>query len=253
MSYNSARDELFLADFDNRVVRAMRLCDSPSDLCDVYKSRDVSVWSVCHMGDSDILLVSIQEQYKRWLVALSRIGSEWCEEQRIQTEKSGWISCALVDSRVLVGERNSKYMELFQLKSGQRIERLHSIEIKKRYHYFSATCCSDTLVAMSYEEKNEVRVHRLCGHRLEELARTRLKSPYHLQWFAYRLIATEWHDDIKSNSVVELELSGSRLIRRRQLISPDEKVNVYRWCAVDDGLAILDYNSKDIVHYKFGS
>ena len=61
MSYNSARDELFLADYDNKVVRAMRVRDNAGDLRDVYRGtpHDTSpiVWSVCHMSDSDTLLV----------------------------------------------------------------------------------------------------------------------------------------------------------------------------------------------------
>ena len=61
MSYNSARDELFLADNDNKVVRAMRVRDNAGDLRDVYRAtlhdKSPFVWSVCHMSDSDTLLV----------------------------------------------------------------------------------------------------------------------------------------------------------------------------------------------------
>ena len=49
MSYNSARDELFLADFENEVVRAMRVYDNAGDLRDVYRApHDTSpfIWSV---------------------------------------------------------------------------------------------------------------------------------------------------------------------------------------------------------------
>ena len=38
MSYNSARNELFLADFDNGVVRVMRVRDNTGDLRDVYRA-----------------------------------------------------------------------------------------------------------------------------------------------------------------------------------------------------------------------
>ena len=38
MSYNSARDELFLADQDNKVVRAMRVRDNAGDLRDAYRA-----------------------------------------------------------------------------------------------------------------------------------------------------------------------------------------------------------------------
>ena len=47
MSYNSARDELFLADYDNKVVRAMRVRDNAGDLRDVYRApHDTSPFSV---------------------------------------------------------------------------------------------------------------------------------------------------------------------------------------------------------------
>ena len=73
MSYNSARDELFFADLHNRMVRAM---DNAGDLRDVYRApHDTSpnVWSVCHMSDSDRLLVCSGDYFNnKWLVALSR-------------------------------------------------------------------------------------------------------------------------------------------------------------------------------------
>ena len=48
MSYNSARDELFLAD-NNGVVRAMRVRDNAGDLRDVYRAPPFSnIYSVCH-------------------------------------------------------------------------------------------------------------------------------------------------------------------------------------------------------------
>ena len=75
MSYNSARDELFLADRDTRVVHAMRVRDNAGDLRDVYRaSQDMSPFlkSVCHMSVSDTLLVCSGDYF---LVALSRNGS----------------------------------------------------------------------------------------------------------------------------------------------------------------------------------
>ena len=145
MSYNSARDELFLADFDNKVVRAMRVRDNAGDLRDVYRApHDTSptMWSVCHMSDSDTLLVCSYEhgsdgKNANWLVALSRNGSEWREAQRVQTDGAGWISCALSDSRVLISLGgnllSSPYMSLFRVESGPRIARVHRIHVPEKY------------------------------------------------------------------------------------------------------------------------
>ena len=266
MSYNSARDELFLADRGNGVVRAMRVRDNAGDLRDVYRApHDTSalIWNVCHMSDSDTLLVCSGEvgadgERANWLVALSRNGSEWREAQRVQTD-GGVISCALSDSRVLIGEYYSTYMELFRVESGPRIARVHRIHVPEQYLSFSATCGSDTLVAMSYPKiemfspngDNSVRVHRLRGHRLEELARIQLKDPSKLLWLANRLLVADYDREKDSHAVIELEVSDTRLERRRELIATSENIYVSRLCAVNDGVAICDYKSKDILHYSF--
>ena len=253
MSYNSARDELFLADRSNGVVRAMRVRDNAGDMRDVYRAphdKYPFVYSVCHMSDSDTLLVCSSEygpdqKVAKWLVALSRNFSEWREAQRVQTDREGWISCALSDSRVLIGFEYSTYMEVFRVESGPRIARVHRIDVPEIYEWFSAKCGIDTLVAISYRKDQSVRVHRLIGDQQEELSRIHLKSPYYLLWLADRLLV----DD--SNAVIELEVSDTRLERRRELIATSEKISVYRLCAVNDGFAIFDSNSRHILHYSF--
>ena len=256
MSYSSARDELFFADWENKVVRAMRVRDNAGDLYDVYRaphdtSPFVKMWSVCHMSDSDTLFVCSIERGESWLVALSRSGSEWREEQRVQIEESGWMSCALSDSRVLIGGLyRSTYMELFRVESGPRIARVHRIHVPEKYHSFFVTCGSDTLVAMSYEDKS-VRVHRMLGDRLEELARIQLKWPDKLLWLTDRLLVADFDEEKQSHAVIELEVSDTRLERRRELITTSENIRVSRLCAVKDGLAIFDVNSRDILHYSF--
>ena len=83
MSYNSARDELFLANGYNGVMRSMRVRDNAGDLCDVNRAphdKSSLIRSVCHMSDSDTLLLCSSEEgpggnYANWLVALSRNGS----------------------------------------------------------------------------------------------------------------------------------------------------------------------------------
>lgn len=108
MNYNSAHDELFLADYANDVVRMLNQCDNRSVLRDVYTVSDGTVCGVCHINDSDTLLVCSGDRHENWLVALSRCGNEWRETQRAQTEETPKISCALSDLRVLIGKENSQ-------------------------------------------------------------------------------------------------------------------------------------------------
>lgn len=259
MSYNATNDELFLADRNNKVVRAVRLSDNPSDLHDVHRVPSGTVTSVCHMSVSDTLLVCTSEQNKRWLVALSRSGSWWREAQRVEIETEvtePMISCALNDSRVLVGQYSAKYLELFRIENGPRIAHVQHIALSEEYTYFFAkeTYESGVLVAMSYSHKNEVRVHRLSGDTLEEIARTRVKNPRELEWLSDRVIATELHQEVPpngANSVTELEVVDTQLDRSSQLFAPDEGFYVQRWCALNDGLAITNEYTKDILIYKF--
>ena len=75
----------------------MRVSDNAGDLRDVYRAPHVSaIYSVCHMSDSDTLLVCSGEEgpdqkIAKWLVGLSRNGSEWSEVQRVQIGGSGHI------------------------------------------------------------------------------------------------------------------------------------------------------------------
>ena len=144
----------------------------------------------------------------------------------------------------------SAYMELFRVESGPRIARVHRIHVPEQYFWFSATWGGDTLVAISYEDKS-VRVHRLREDRLEELARMQLMSPYKLLWLADWLLVADFDREKQSHAVIVLEVSDTRLERRCELIATSEKIDLSRFCAVKDGLAIFDTNSKDILHYSF--
>lgn len=265
MSYNSTRDELFLADKHNRVVRAITLNEKAGHLPDVYigSPHDTSpdVYSVCHMNDLDILLVSSGEtgpdrRRANWLVALRRNGTKWCEAQRVQTDGKGLMCCALSSTGVLIGNgdyMSSKYMERFCIDSGPRIVRVNLIKVHEEYRWFSAMCSSDgvTLVAMSFYDQS-VRVNQLNEDRLDELSRILLNEPNNVLWLADRLLVTEYYSNNNTNSypVVELEIRGERLERRLELITSRDRACVRSWCEVNDGLVIFDGKSVELMHWE---
>ena len=259
MCYNSAHDELFLADLTNDVVRSMHLRDNAVDLLDVYKvSADNEnttpiICSVCHMRDTDTLLVCSGEVSKtssnQWLVALSRNGSDWSEAHRVQIQGTVKLcgSFALSDSRVLVGEYGSTYMELFRVESGPRVA--HSrIQLLEHYLDFSATSSSVTLVATCFKTDKWVRVYRLLGDWLEELAyiRFKKKEPCALLWLDDRILLVETKN-ADSSAIIALEFVGTQLLRRHEFNS----CNVYRWCTANNGIAIVEIPSKDLLHFSF--
>lgn len=182
-------------------------------------------------------------------MALGRIGSEWHEAACVQlnptTSYYHLICSALSDSRVLIGQISSTYLELFCVESGPRITPVHRLQVPEQYRYFSAKCDRDTFVAMSSENDAWVSVHRLCGDRLEELVRTHVNRPGYVLWVADRLLAEEGNE----STVIELEVYDASIERRRQLIATHEKIYVLSWCAVDDGFAIYNMNSNELRRY----
>ena len=260
MSYNSALDELFLVDCINHVVRVIRLRDNAGDLQDVYRgSHDTpaEVLSVCHMRDSDTLFVCSSEigpdeNKVNWLVALNRNGNEWRESQLVQTDGNGHVICQLSDSRILIGESYSSLMEIFSVQNSRpQIARVQSIHLPEKYFWFSAKCVNDTLVAMTYFDTDlSVRLHRLLDDRLEELAHILINNPVDLLWLSDRLVVSDLDDNMGSHAIIELEVTGTGLERRRELISSSENINENSWSLADDGIVMFDDNSKDIFHYS---
>ena len=255
MSYNSHRDELFLVahmEDHSSLLRAISLRSNSGHLRDVFTRTECGttpyVHSVCHMSDSDSLLVCYTDR-QHWLAALRRRGNEWREIPRVQTGGMGHMCCALADSRVLVGELVSTYLEMFRVESGPRIAHVR-IRVPEVYITFTTICNNEVLIAMSFRESQTIRVHRLDGDQLMELSRIQVNLPRHVLWLADRLFVTEWNAVKKSHSILELKLRVGQLERIRELYYSDSII-VDQWCAVDNGLAIYDRNKKELLHYNF--
>ena len=54
-------------------------------------------------------------------------------------------------------------------------------------------------------------MRRLSGDRLEGLARIQLKRPERLLWLADRFLVANFDEKMKSDAVIELEVSDTRL------------------------------------------
>lgn len=94
------------------------------------------------------------DQNKRMLAALGEMETSGAKKlMEAVAESRPLITSALRVSRVLIGQCGSKYMELFRVDSGRRIEHLHRITITSVNESFAATvtCVNDILVAMTYK------------------------------------------------------------------------------------------------------
>ena len=76
-----------------------------------------------------------------------------------------------------------------------------------------------------------------------------MKCPHYLLWLADRLLVADFDENKKSHAIIELEVSDTRLERRRELIATSENIRVRSWCEVEDGLAIVDNKANDILLY----
>lgn len=204
------------------------------------------------MSDSDSLIVCAKEAKKIWIIVLQRNGDNWSERARTGSDIEQTISCALNDSRVLIGHYDSNYIELFRLNEDNPvIERVQSFSKELKYASFSAKSFDrDTLVAMSYKSPDKVCVKQLRDNKLEMLAEIELNKPRYLLWIDKRLLATEDN----SYSVSELLVPfGSnlnwKLERRYKPIRLPEGI-ILAGCAVENGFAIHDFNSRNILNYE---
>lgn len=162
--------------------------------------------------------------------------------------------CALSESRVLLGPCQSREMEVFGVQrdysqTDPRIAYITRIQLPEEYWWFSATplhqsTSRDTLVAVSYKALQRVSVHRLVGDRLKELASIEFNEPVPLLWLNDRILLAQNAD---SNEIVQLEFKDNQLICRRNMSA----CNVDRWCAVYNGLTIINKSTGDLLHYSF--
>ena len=156
---------------------------------------------------------------------------------------------------MLLGCNYSAYMALFSVTVGPRIEFVHRIQVLEKYHSVSVsvTRSNETFVAMSYQKDQSVRVHRLQGKRLTEIARIRCYEPRDLLWLDGRLLVAELCN--YSHAVIKLEVNGRRLERHRKLIAVGEQIRVHSWCtglAMEIGVAIFDWklNARELPLYS---
>lgn len=258
IGYNSARDELFYADFANNMLRMIHLRgdDKVHDVHKVHQQEVVR--SICHMPVSDTLLLlfydktpdEINENNVLWLVSMTRSGDGWREALRVKTDDDAGYRCfTLSDSRVLVGGHYSSKCVLYRIVNGSQISQIATITAPVKYEKMAAAFINEEIVAMICKD-DSLRTYRLDErNQLVEIGRIQLKNPADLMWFSGRLLVAESNEVTKSYSISEFAVSGSNLERRRQLTN--SCIDMKGWCAVDNGFVIFNYESRELMHYSF--
>ena len=93
-------------------------------------------------------------------------------------------------------------------------------------------------MALLYKD-NSVRLHQLSGDQLEERLHIQLNAPcVSILWLAGRLLVTEDYANRHWHAIIEFEVVGNHLVRRRELLASSALVSVRSWCATDNGLVI---------------
>lgn len=259
MSFNPKLQELFYTDLKG-VARVIHLSNKKAVARDMFDSNQTAgqSYNICHMSKSDTLIVCGHsvwpEKSSEWVTAYSRKGDDWLEEQRIETVSRATWCLPLIGSRVLIAGYTEKPMELYRvdLQPGQRITRVGTIKKPERFHRLSVSedFDGDPLLAMICDKS--VLVYRLIGERLEKVTQKHFEEPWNVLWLADHLLVEDIHykDGQSVHNIVQLELKGTQLIRRRELISAKDEVQVGGWCVVNNGLAIYDFKSKNILFYS---
>lgn len=248
------RRELYFVDFENRVVRSLKMPEGDS-LRDVYRcaSPDSTLWSVCYVPEANTLLIGVDSSV---LVALQRDANEWHESDRAEMDTTD-ILCALSDARVLCGEEWSSNMALYRVQTDGRLVLVNSVQVDKEFGSFAATTRdADTLVATCSFYSAAVLLHRLVGSLLVKLSRIQLHSFESLQlllWVGDTLIATGVKEAGGSHAVEALVVSGTQLTQPRRLLPESERLTVDCWCLMGEQLALFDSASHMLLIYSLPS
>ena len=240
-------------------------------LQDVYRGSAYDtlpvVYSVCHMSDTDTLLV-YYVRTRVWQNVRQLAGGAASQRQRVARDTSRAASgriekvnimyqcCALSDSRALVGcfgWVSPRIWSCSECRAASRIERLQRIDVDNAYQ-------------MLFRDERRRRRRHARGdvwreadrsltlwssyealNRCECIACAETKTVYPATGGSMKSRAFSWEnpcescgsaidcspasicDETKSYAVVELVLNGTRLERRRELIASSERFRVYTW------------------------
>ena len=262
MSYNAARDELFFVDKANSLVRVARQGNNNIELRQVYRASEETgaiICDVCYIKVFDTLLVCLREfpiglgRNIDCLLALNRNGDEWGVEDRVELYSIGSLAllkcCPLGATHIIAGQHYSFSLELYRINSQSRIEHLHRFLMPSFYFDFATRPGSGEFVATCFG--HSVLVHRVSGDRLEAIARTQLDRPSKLLWLPERLLVSVIREK-NSDSVIELDVVGTHIQRRSQIIFEIDLTVLSCWCAVGDGLALsAGVCPQEIMFYTF--
>lgn len=228
---------------------------SPRDPCSLKH-----VHSAAYDAPTDTLLLAVWVESAGggvyWLVSLRRGAEEWSEVQRVQTEIKHldfgpWYVTlsSLCDSRVLVGERDTEKLSVFEVVEEHSLRPVGIVLLENQIREFACTRDGpDTLVALSHDD-NSVSLHRLISLRLETLARVKLTDPWDLMFHGTVLLLSDYIN-IRKQAILYMDTHGGRFSNPRQLLEANAKVRVEQWCLVESNLLVLDYNSKDLLVYS---
>ena len=211
------------------------------------------VWRVAFDALTDTLLVLTTEANKWELVSLRRSGSQWVQAQRIDACSSYRDLCYLAQCKsriVLVGKGKTNTMYVFDVSAAHTLRKAGSVPLQS---WFNEVACSgrdgDTLVALSHERS--LTLQRLTGFplRLEPLAKVELTAPILVQFYGDILIVADFNVATQKHDICSFRWSGNALNERKVLLEAQHSVSVSTWALVGERLAIVDWDSMDLLVY----
>ena len=259
MSAGVAADELFLADYANRVVRVFGVRTGPLDARDVYCCpAEENMMNVAYSAKTDTLCVITASEVKKHIVrSFGRTNSEWRECRRLDIDgyDSGERCCvsALSDGRLVFGVmRSSAELRVLAVDDSRAVTISARIRLPAEHVGFDAQLAGGETrlaVALGTGAEAAVALFRVAGDRAEELARCALAGAWRPLFCGDSLLVCGRTANGSSMSGYALGKAGWRLERRCELLT-DIGNRWFCWCVVNDALVAWDGQSATLTTYS---
>ena len=232
-------NELFLADFENDVLRIFDVRTGQLDARDVYRcAAGESPTGVAYSAHTDTLFVASFGINTQTVRSFARTNAEWCECHRLDlsADPHHRVSLrALSDGSLVFGvEWVSAELQMLAVDDSRAMQTRARIRLPGAHRGFDAQLAAgETRLAVALRT-DVVALFRVAGDRAVELARCPLRCLMRPLFCRDSLLALVSTGD--GCVVQELCTGGGRLEARRVLLNGLKTSSDVCWCVVNDSL-----------------
>lgn len=267
MSAGAKANEMFLADWKNRVVRLFNMSTGKLNVLDEYQCPEKeTMYNVAYIAHTDTLLIATSGVKGHIFRSFSRAdrNSEWHQCHSFYIEGNNTTKICSLSALSEIGKTMSETRLVFGvwgISTELRVlavDYLHTIQARTPIqlpgvHYgFDAKLVGDeTRLAVALcTPEYAVALFRIAGDRAEELAKCRLREAWRPLFYGHSLLVYVRNADGTRCMVQEFDTGGEGLKPRRELLSGLTYSHDVCWCVLNGTLVAWNAEPKTLTTYS---